>query len=307
MRKRLLFILLTLLTLPVMSGCKPPSVVKVISPVDVSVGVGQTLPELPAQVEVVYSNGEREMADVEQWQITQARLWKDTTITGKVAGTDLPVTLQVVVQDKNALSLSEAELKSSDLLSAMEDKLRGNPQVRMYRVSPLKTQICYIYSTNPVLDAGQLVYCWEVGTASSQVLPILGINYYKLEWSADGAFLYAASASDVVGMFDVIDMTTHEQEVSLASYMSAKWSPNSHELLIAQPNQVELIVPIGDGCSFDLAIYNADTNETTIVLSGTADCIYSIVGWDGPDTVIYDREFVQDGTIERGLKLKPNR
>lgn len=304
MRNRMMIVLLTLLVLPMLTGCQPATIVKAVSPPEITVRAGQTLLELPRQVEVVYSNDKREMADVDWLYMQNKRLWEDTTISGKVTGTDLRVTLRVVIKDAEALKLSESELSSSDPLSVMENKLANHPHVELYSVSPDSTKVCYIYRPDPRSEQEHVLYLWPVGKgeACSQIVPITGINFHELEWSADGRFLYAYCSTDVIGSCIVVDMTSFERRTGLATLMTARWAPVGHDLLIAEPNDIQLTVPVGDGCSYDLVIYNAETGKKTVLLPGDADSIYEIVGWDGPDTVVFNRMLVKDGSVERNLQ-----
>lgn len=285
----------------------PATVVQVMELPVITLQAGDYLPELPKQVDAAYSNGKQATIPVEKWNTGEwsgQQIWQSIAITGKVQGTDLLANLQILVKDQLDIGLSPTKAAASNAADLMENQLKDNPTVQLRKFSPNRSVACYVTSDG---NGQEIAWLWHAGDCYPRALSDTSWPCHEVQWTADGKLLYLLSSTDVVVTIDVIDSTANNKLKAILSFEKAAWAPSNHELLVALPNKVQTVIPVGNGCSYDLAIYNADTGTTKVVLPGTADSIYSIVGWDGPNTVVYDKSNLAKGMEQQGLRLTVTR
>jgi hypothetical protein len=295
-----IFLLLAALLLSVLLlGCGKPKLVQPQNLPALEIRPGETLPDLPETLEVTYSDRTTATLPV-TWAIedlANRRIWTDTTVSGTVVddiGNLLPVTQPIVIgEDDRALRISQQEL-TEDNWAELVTKALDYHQVdfSFYRD---RSVVAYVLNK-------ELVYLWKAGELLSQVVPTDYGPFHDLIWSRDGAYLMAVAATDAVARVNVIDPATGQCRTSLQTLGGAFWSPASSELLIARRTDIELAQAVGDGMAYELAVYDVATGAATVVVPADPTFVLTPVGWDGPDTIVYERVDLTSGTTDTQLR-----
>lgn len=283
-----LVLLVGLMLLTVVAvGCgRQVTISQVVEPEPVSATVWGELPKLPATVEVVYSDGKRRDVTVE-WETSQLNsriLLNDFTVQGKLAGTDHLVSVVVEVQDEQRLQLTTEEFQGSDVKAVISSKLASQNIIGSW--SPDGTAVTYFRS----VGEQERLYLWRVAEKQSRLIHVDdGGSMYDCKWSYDGKYFSFTQSTDVMVNITVVATTAANIVGDTVSLMGAAWSPDTQELLLTIGNNIE--ADTHTGSTFDIAIYNADTRQTTVLVEGDAESLLIAGGWEAPNVVRYSREY----------------
>lgn len=285
-KKYLVLLAIIVMALP-LAACSP-RIQSVAACPDQSVYGGTYLADilLPAELEVTLSDGTTKQVPV-AWDIAAwlgKPLQESIIVSGKAEGVKEPVTVQVVVMSKTAAmpSLTEPELTSGNIAALMTERMAADPRLTGVTWSSNRAAVVFTLQ-----EEGPL-YIWSVGEAAPQ--EVLPTNFYhQLAWSFDNQYLcvhvypsLGEHAARVIS-YPSLTFTPYFQIVN-----QTYWSPDSNELLMAKQSSVKAAPDAAFAAYLtDLALFNAETGETRILVQAEPKATCFPNAWKAPGVVTY--------------------
>jgi hypothetical protein len=196
---------------------------------------------------------------------------------------DEPVPTPIISKKYNAKGID-------DIRAAVKDM----KNILLTSWSSDNTVLAFAIENEDNTSYGQ-VYLWKVGERE----PVFIDEEFvicDICWSRDEKYFYVDSGTDVVRGGALVSIVKAKKVTDIGYLDHATWSPDSKCVAFASESDVESSVAVGNGCTYDLVIVNAETGKKKIIETGTRDYLFFPGEWDKDGTLHYSKEyFSEDG------------
>jgi len=157
--------------------------------------------------------------------------------------------------------------------------------------SPDGTRLAFSYQAGDKADPELRIYDFQTGDQTTAwTAPDVGPPYAdpirEIAWSPSGRYLAFEQGCCPLGPVSIWDL----EAAALAGYRGAYgkfWKPDEDVLTLSIPQPVGEFIPIGSGDSTSIALVRPYAISPTVVLTGTAETLYSARAWLSSDELAY--------------------
>jgi dipeptidyl aminopeptidase/acylaminoacyl peptidase len=164
--------------------------------------------------------------------------------------------------------------------------------------SPDGTRLAFSYQADDKADPELRIYDLQTGDQTTAwMAPDIGPPYAdpirEIAWSPSGRYLAFEQGCCPLGPVSIWDL----EAAALAGYRGAYrkfWGPDEDVLTLTIPQPVGEFIPIGSGDSTSIALAHPYEISPTVVLTGTAETLYTAWAWLSRDELAYTRLVLAD-------------
>lgn len=180
---------------------------------------------------------------------------------------------RIVYKKSNSSSSNPSAITKRFQISSLKKLLNEQRPIKIFK-SPSSNDI--VYTITNTSDYSENVYLWrEKDEKPVQIQPpkddIFWVTPWVL-WSPNDKYFILGSGGGMGTANYIVSTTDCKIKGTLSSYNNLPlWTLDSSKVVFTPRSKIMLKANIGDGETNDVAVYNLNTQKTTILKKGTAD------------------------------------
>lgn len=180
---------------------------------------------------------------------------------------------RIVYKKSNSSSSTPSAITKRFQISSLKKLLNEQRPIKIFK-SPSSNDIVYAVTNNS--DNCENVYLWrEKDEKPVQIQTPEDDEFWftpYVLWSPNDKHFILGNGSDMVTSNYIVSTTDCKIKGTLSSYNNLPlWTLDSRKVVFTPYSKIMLKVNIGTGETNDVAVYNLNTQKTTILKKGTAD------------------------------------